>query len=119
MSVINYDVTRPQKGGYIRVVSWSGLVDADTGDPFEILGPAGTELCVQVVSTTGGATTMQVSNDGTVWETMTDEAGNDVTVTSGGTGIFNVKTAARYCRPFGGASLTDDEVVMVVREALD
>lgn len=114
-----YTVTRPLSGGNVLLFSWAGLTDGDTGDVIARPGPAGAHCTVQFTVSTAGPTTMQVSNDGTTWNTMKDTGGNNVTVTAGSTAVFEVETAAIYMRPLGGTSLTDGEVTLAFREAIE
>lgn len=119
MAEVAYTATRPLDGGSVLLFSWAGLTDGDTGDVIARPGPAGAHCTVQFTTSTSGPTTMQVSNDGTNWDTMKDTGGNDVTVTSGNTGAFEVQTAAIYMRPLGGTSLTEGNVSLAFREAFD
>lgn len=119
MAEVAYTATRPQAGGNVVKYEWAGLTDGDTGDVVDLLGLSGLSAAVQITAATGGAVTMQVSLDGTNWETMKDTGGNDVTAAAAATAFFDVSTAALFARPLGGASLTDGDVMMVVREALE
>lgn len=119
MAEVAYTATRPQDGGSVVKYAWSGLTDGDTGDVVDLMGIAGALVSVQITAATAGAVTMQVSLDGTNWETMKDTGGNDVTVAAGETGFFDVSTAALYARPLGGSSLTDGDVIMVARDSLE
>lgn len=119
MAEVAYTVTRPQSGGSVVKYAWSGLTDGDTGDVVDLMGLSGAVASVQFTLATGGPVTMQVSLDGTNWDTMKDTGGNDVTVAAGSTAWFEVSTAALYARPLGGASLTDGDVAMVVRDAAE
>jgi len=119
MAEVAYTATRPQAGGNVVKYAWAGLTDGDTGDVVDLMGLSGLACSVQITAATGGAVTMQVSLDGTNWETMKDTGGNDVTAAAGATAYFDVSTAALYAQPLGGTSLTDGDLMMVVREALE
>ena len=119
MAEVSYTATRPQAGGNVVAFTISGLTDGDTSDVIDLMGLSGISGAIQVTAATGGAVTAQVSNDGSNWETLTDANGNDVTVASGSTGIFDFSTASLKLRLLGGASLTDGDAVIVLRDSLE
>lgn len=67
-----------------RRVSWVSMGNADDGQPI-LIGeqPDGS---IQVVGTMGGATvSLEGSNDGVTWATLTDEQGTTIDLTTSGT----------------------------------
>jgi len=71
MATVQFSSTRD---GAI-VVTWDALGGTDSGSPFRL--PAVCDLTFQVGGTFGGATcTLQGSNDGTTWDTLTQRGGS-------------------------------------------
>ena len=69
-------------GGGCRVITWAGLANGDTGAPLQMSSHP--DKTVQLIGTlgTGGTLTLQGSNDGTNWFTLSDAAGTDIVLTS-------------------------------------
>lgn len=80
-----------------RLVTWSGLLNGDTGGPVDWVDFM--DRCFQVTGTfgTGGSVTMQGSNDGTVWATLTDPS--NAALTFGSAGLKQALELPRYVRP--------------------
>lgn len=98
-------------------VTWSGLLNGDTGAPFE--GGDWVDRCVQVFGTfgTGGTLTVQGSNNGSNWNTLKDSFGTAIQLTSAG--VVQVMEVTRYIRPSitAGDGSTNLTVSMYTRRA--
>lgn len=84
---------------------WENLATGDTITEFSPNGTTTLAGSVQFAGTFGGATvTLEVSNDNTNWETLSDTLGSIITATSAA--MFEFSTAALYIRPniSGGSS---------------
>lgn len=101
--------------GVAWLCTWSGLDSDDSGDPLEMT--AWSDRSVQVSGTfgSGGSITMQGSNDGTNWCTLTDGEGNNVTLAAATT-IHLLKELPRFIRPLAtsGDGSTDLNVYLVL-----
>ena len=70
MATIQFSSTRDDA----IVTTWAALAGTDNGSPFRV--PSSADLTFQVTGTFGGATcTLQGSNDGTNWHTLTAKSG--------------------------------------------
>lgn len=86
MATVQFSSTRD---GAI-VVTWAAMGGTDDGSPFRL--PSMTDLTFQVSGTFGGATcTLQGSNDGTTWSTLTQRGG------SGGTAMTYTSATMHAC----------------------
>lgn len=97
------------------VATWTGLAQGDSGDalPFSQFA----DKSVQVAGTFGGASvTVEGSNDGTNWATLTDPQGNDLVITS--PKIEMITEATLLTRPcvVGGDGTTALNVSMLCKE---
>jgi len=93
--------------------TWAALLTGNTGAPVE--KPTFSDRSVQVAGTFGGATcTIQGSNNGADWVTLTDPAGVALTFTS--TGLKQILQVTKYIRPSitGGAAASIDVSLLVV-----
>ena len=97
MAVIqNTGVKLPTPFGNASMVTWTNVVTGNTGSPIE--NPTFSDRSVQVTGTFGGATcTIEGSNDGTNWATLTDPAGVATTFTAAG--LKQILQVTRYIRP--------------------
>lgn len=106
MAVIQFVGTQLTGIGVGSLVSWTPVATGDTGVPVE--NYSFSDRSVQVTGTFGGATcTIEGSNDGVNYATLTDNAGVALTFTS--TGLRQVLQITRYIRPSvtaGAGSLT-------------
>lgn len=99
--------------------AWSGLLQSssDVGAAVEL---PGADRTVQLSGTlgTGGAVTMQGSQDGTNWGTLTDPAGNAIVLNAIGA-LAQISEATRYTRPSvtAGNGTTDLVVTLTSRRA--
>ena len=90
--------------GRAALATWSALATGDTGEPLS--NPSYADRSVQVTGTFGGATiTIEGSNDGTNYTTLTDTAGAALSFTV--TGVRQILQVTRYIRPLvtGGAGV--------------
>lgn len=103
-------------GNDARIVTWLQLGGAtsDVGSAFEM--PTWSDRSVQVVGTFSGTTvTIQGSNDGTNWVTLTDPAA--VAATFAVTGLKQLLQVTRYIRPSAAAGTgLLDVYLLIVRK---
>lgn len=102
--------------GQIITMTWEGLTQTGS-DVGSGLHPGNVDgLCVQLLGTlgTGGAVTMQGSNNGSTWGTLQDPAGNPVILDAIGE-MFLIANRPLFIRPSvsGGDAGTDLDVVAV------
>jgi hypothetical protein len=103
-------------GEKASMVTWSDLLTGNTGDPAE--NPTHADRSVQVAGTFGGATcTIQGSNNGSDWVTLTDPAGAALTFVA--TGLKQILQVTKYIRPniTGGAAAAIDVDLLIVRKS--
>jgi hypothetical protein len=103
-----------QRGVYLA--TWSGLASGEIGEPQS--GPKNADRSVQVDGTfgVGGSVSIEGSNDGTNWFTLTDQAGVALSFTTAG--IRSVLQASVYIRPkvAGGDGTTNLNVRILMVE---
>lgn len=82
---------------HARLVTWSGLLNGDDGNPYE--GAEFADRTAQVTGTFGASGSIQLegSNDGTNYAVLADPQGNALTFTTGR--IEQVLELPRYVRP--------------------
>jgi hypothetical protein len=87
----------PYHGEKAHVISWSGLLNGDDGDPIEM--PSSSDRSIQVLGTfgVGGTILWEGSNDGTNYVTLADPQGNALSKTAAA--IEQVLEITRYMRP--------------------
>lgn len=97
------------------LVTWEALTNVETSGT-AVQGYGYADRSIQVVGTFNGATvTIQGSNDGTNWVSMTDVLGNAISMTTAG--LKQIVEITRYIRPSvtsAGAS-TDVDVLMFMK----
>ena len=102
--------------GRVRLATWSGLLNTDTGAPLDWTEYA--DRCLQVTGTfgAGGSCTIQGSNDGSNWSPLTDPQGNALTFTS--QKIEQALELPRYVRPIvtAGDGTTNLVVTLCMRK---
>lgn len=82
--------------GQASLVTWTSVATGDTGAPIQ--APAFSDRSVQVSGTFGGATcTIEGSNDGVTYFTLTDPAGAPATFAVAG--LKQLLQITRYIRP--------------------
>ena len=93
---------------------WETVTCGDTGEALEIGDYV--DNTVTVTGTFNSQTlTMQGSNDGTNWFTLTDNNGLDIALTAAGGKV--IAEAPRYIRPsFSGSSGGDVDVIVQLRK---
>ena len=119
MAVVNYSVERiTTEKDPCHVLTWSNMANGDTGQPIEMPGSADRTIQVSGTFGSGGALTLQGSNNGSVWATLTDPQGNDIVITSAK--IETITEITRYMRPnvTAGNGSTSLNVSMLVRRDL-
>jgi hypothetical protein len=103
---------------HARLVTWSGLLNTDDGNPFE--GAEFADRTAQVFGTFGASGSVQLegSNNGTNWNILTDPQGNALTFTTGR--IEQVLELPRFIRPLvtAGDGTTNLTVSMFCRRGL-
>lgn len=90
-------ITPVTDGGMFDVylVQWLAMGNADTGTQIKLSGAA--DRSVQIEGTFGGATiTVQGSNDGSNWQSLTDPQGNAIAKTSAA--LEAIQELTRYVR---------------------
>jgi hypothetical protein len=107
----------PGFGEKAHLIKWTGLVGstADVGDALEM--PTWADRSVQVIGTFGTTTvSIQGSNDGATWVTLTDTAAGALTFTS--TGLRQILQVTRYIRPSApsGTGTALDVHLLIVRK---
>lgn len=111
MANISYATQSAEVGRSLRIL-WEAMGDDDTGLPVSVgERPDGS---VQAVGTFGSATvTLQGTNDGTNWVTMTDELGNNVTFAATGLKMFLPRVWKIRAITTGGSG-TDVDVFLLL-----
>jgi len=84
-------------GGSAKVISWVGLANGQSGDSVE--DSLWADRSVQVTGTfgAGGSVTIEGSNDGTNWASLTDPQGNNLSFST--SKIETVIEMVRFIRP--------------------
>lgn len=115
MATITATITRAKEvpSRDVLIVLWETMGNADTGTTINLAGAS--DRSVQIAGTFGGATvTLQGSNDGTNWATLTDPQGNGIAKTSAA--IEQVSEITRYIRAItSGGTGTDVDVTLLVK----
>ncbi len=98
-------------------VTWSGLLNGDQGAPVDL--PAFADRSVQVVGTfgSGGAVSMEGSNDGNNFSAVSDPRGSALVITTAR--IEQIEDCVYRTRPniTGGDGTTNLTVVLFARKA--
>jgi len=117
MATRNATVSDFSLTGNARLITWSGILNGDDGAPALWIDYA--DRCFQVTGTFGaaGSVTMQGSNDGTNWASLTDPQGNALTFTA--QKIEQAIELPVYVRPLctAGDGTTDLVVTLCMRKA--
>lgn len=102
--------------GQIVTASWSGLLQSssDVGSALHLGNIEGATCQLGGTLGTGGAVTMQGSNDGTNWGTLQDPAGNAIVMDAIGE-MFVIANRPLYIRPnvTAGNGSTNLSVIVV------
>jgi len=104
------------RGAQVFEYKWETMGNADTGTSIETNNLV--DMTVTIDGTFGSATvTIQGSNDGTNWHSMTDPQGNAVAKTAAAMEVLS--EAPRYIRAItSGGTGTDVDVILLARRAL-
>lgn len=103
---------RYSRSGMLQVV-WEGMAATDTGEAVAVNQSRSLAGAVQFSGTFGGVATLQHSNDGVTWYTVTDRDGTAIAVTAAA--LHNFSTAAKYLRAIAAAGVVDVEVLVILR----
>jgi hypothetical protein len=87
----------PNGQGNGVLITWTGLLNGDTGGPVEGVDYADRTVQVSGTFGTGGSVTIEGSNDATTYAAMTDPQGNAVTKTAAALEVL--EESPRYVRP--------------------
>lgn len=105
----------PHTDRRIYVVTWTGLVNGDSGTAFEM--PEAADRSVQFTGTFDSGTILwEGSNDGSNYATLTDPQGNSISKTAAS--IEQIVELTRYMRPrvsAGGAATALSATLLVCR----
>lgn len=101
----------PSRATVLR--AWGPMAAADSCERFEPAHGEALAASVQMTGTFGGAVTLQGSNDGASWVTLTDLAGQPVSMTA--PGMAEMSTACRYIRPAPAAGVAAVTVTLSMR----
>jgi hypothetical protein len=101
-----------------HVITWSGLLNGDSGEPIEMPGSADRSIQFTGTFSSGGTIQIEGSNDGTNYVVLTDPQGNNISKTAAG--LEMVSELTRYIRPRvtagdGSTSLVASLLVKLVR----
>lgn len=112
MAVTSFtSVKAPGPIGSALVVTWPTVPVGNTGSPVE--NPAHSDRSVQVTGTFGGSTvTIEGSNDGSNWSTLTDTAAGALTFTSAG--LRQILQVTRYIRPSVAAGSGTPTITLLI-----
>jgi hypothetical protein len=101
----------------VSLTTWTGVSTADTATAIGPMnrGVGAKRASVTFTGTFGGATVvLQGSNDGTNWGTLTDLAGNEISVTAAAVREFS--SSCLYIRPSSSGGAGDNvDVVLAQR----
>jgi len=89
--------TAEQIGMQVWLYEWLAVANGDTGAPIETFNLVDMTVTIEGTFSTGGSCTMQGSNDGSTWHSLTDPQANAITKTAAG--IEVIVEAPRYIRP--------------------
>lgn len=84
-------------GDQVFLYEWLAVANGDQGAPIELFNLVDLTVTIEGTFSTGGSCTLQGSNDGSTWHSLTDPQGNAITKTAAG--IEVVTEAPRYVRP--------------------
>ncbi len=107
MTVVAFTQSGAQQGQ--AIITWAGLTGGDTGAPVTYSSYA--DKTVQAFGTIGAAITIQGSNDGTNWETLTDNFGGALIFNTHGLAL--IAQAPVYIRPSCAAGSTNATVIIL------
>lgn len=97
----------------VTLRTWGPIAAADACEKYEPSHGEALAASVQMTGAFGGAVAMQGSNDGASWVTLTDLAGQPVSMTA--PGMAEMSTACRYIRPAPAAGVAAVTVTLSMR----
>lgn len=100
-------------GEHTVVATWTGMAAGDTCTP---VGPPYADYSdrsVQMEGSFGGTVTLQGSNDGTNYQSVTDPQGNAIAKSAAA--LEAISEATLWIRPSPGASVAATTVTLVMR----
>lgn len=102
-------------GDNVRIVTWSGLLNGDIGDPMESPGWSDRTVQIDGVFGSGGTVILEGSNDGVSWYPLTDPQGNNISKTVAS--LETVIELTRFIRPrvSAGDETTDIKVQILLK----
>jgi len=112
MATVNYDQTVLRQK-HAELITWEGLAGGDVGSSYELPFWAGSATMQAIGTFDGNTLTIQGSNDGSNWSSLTDPQGNAIAVTSASLEV--VEEYPRYIRPSLGGSGGDVDILLFVR----
>lgn len=118
MTVINYTQSFPINGLHdFMLVTWVGLGNGDTGQPFTLAQYADRSVQVEGTFGAGGLVVVQGTLDGTNWRTLNDPYSNAISITV--PKIEAVSELVNGIRPAvtAGDGTTSINVSMLVRKS--
>ena len=111
MATINPSFQR--YGEHTVVATWASIAAGDTINP---VGPPYADYSdrsVQLEGSFGGTVTMQGSNDGSNYQSITDPQGNAIAKSAGA--IEAISEATLWVRPSPGVGVTATNITLVMR----
>lgn len=106
MAVVNFTKVKNLVG--TETVTWTPVTGSDTATPYEYGKFA--DKTIQVFGTFGDTLTIQGSNDGTNWATISDSLGVELTFTA--VGIKLIAENPRFIRPSPGGSISSVTIII-------
>lgn len=102
-------------GDHGHVITWTGLLNGDSGTPLEMVGSADRSVQITGTPSVGGTVLIEGSNDGTNYSTLHDPGGNALSLTSAQ--IVAVLEISAFIRPrvSAGDGSTTFAVTLLVR----
>lgn len=106
--------TREHAADRSQIITWEEMGNADTGS--SVKAPDYPDKTFQITGTFGGATvTIEGSNDGTNWETLTDVAGNSASYTAAAMAAIAENPLYIRAATTGGSG-TDVDVTVAIKK---
>lgn len=103
-------------GGHAVIISWTGLLNGDSGEPVDMTEFA--DRTAQIIGTfgAGGTIVLEGTNDGTNYVTLTDPQGNAISKTSASIEAISELTWKVRPRVTGGDGTTDLSVYLLIKK---
>lgn len=115
MATRAYTITKETTSPNTWIVSWTGLLNGDDGQPLKM--PGSSDRSFQVLGTfgAGGTIVIEGSNDATNYVTLTDPQGNTISKTSAAIEQVQEVTALTRPRVTAGDGTTSLSVYALIR----